>query len=115
MGARAVEAVDQVHHPLEIERIELLDHRRIVVTGKTRELVGDRLQRENVVRNVGRRSGPAPRIVLKDAEGGPDLVVDVGDAKVDAVEERSVEVPIALQLTLVDAILEICSPERVAG
>ena len=62
-------------------------------------------------------AGPAPPQVSfwMNAEGRADLVVDVRHAEVDAVEERAVEVPIALQLALVDPILEISGPERVAG
>src|SRR3954452_17527621 len=107
MRASAVKAVDQVDHPFEIERVERLDHRRVIVPGKSRELVRQGYQRENVVRDIRRRSGAAPGVILKYAERRTDLVVDVGHAEIDAVEERAVEVPIALQLALVDSILEI--------
>src|SRR3546814_17758173 len=36
----AVEPVDQIDHPFEIERVKALDHRRIVRTADALELVG---------------------------------------------------------------------------
>src|SRR3546814_9631199 len=56
----AVEPVDQIDHPFEIERVKALDHRRIVRTADALELVGQADQLEDIVGNVRRRSRAAP-------------------------------------------------------
>src|SRR3546814_16078492 len=88
----AVEPVDQIDHPFEIERVKALDHRRIVRTADALELVGQADQLEDIVGNVRRRSRAAPGFVLDKSVSGTHIAVDIGSAEIDAVEDRSVMV-----------------------
>ena len=113
-AAHLILAVDQVEHTLEIERIDLLDDIGIIAARNAGKLVGDRLQLENIIRNVRSRTHAAPSVVLDHAKGRTYLIVDIGSAEIDAVEKAAFELILAEQLDLVDRVLEIGVAERIA-
>ena len=114
-AADAVQIVEEAHHLLEIERVELLEHRRVARARQALELVRQGFEREQVVRQLVLRGRSAPCVVLDEAVGRPHLVFDIGDAEIEAVEDRALEIIAATQLAFIDAILEIGIAERIAG
>ena len=114
-AADAVQIVEERHHFFEVEGVELLDHRRVAGARNALELVGDAGQREQVIGHLLLGGGTRPSVVLDIAIGRTHLVLDIGHAEIEAVEDRVIEIIAAAQLCFVDAILEIGVAERIAG